>query len=137
MSIFNKLKKKKNEAQINVEKTNVRYEVSANQRTRSPHFAAEAGQRQSTLLIKQAWITEKATDLSGLRKYIFIVDRKANKPETRKAIESIYAVKVESVNIINTKGKAKRLGRSLGRTSAFKKVIVTLKEGEKIDIVPT
>jgi len=134
MSIFNKLKKKKNEAQINVEKTD---SISANQRTHSPRFAGEAGQRQSALLIKQAWVTEKATDLSGLRKYIFIVDGKANKPETKKAIESIYAVKVESVNIINTKGKAKRLGRSLGRTSAFKKAIVTLKEGEKIDIVPT
>ena len=134
MSIFNKLKKKKNEAQINREKTD---SISANQRTHSPRFAGEAGQRQSALLIKQAWVTEKATDLSGLRKYIFIVDGKANKPETKKAIESIYAVKVESVNIINTKGKAKRLGRSLGRTSAFKKAIVTLKEGEKIDIVPT
>jgi len=134
MSIFNKLKKKKNEAQINVEKTD---SISANQRTHSPRFAGEAGQRQSALLIKQAWVTEKATDLSGLRKYMFIVDGKANKPETKKAIESIYAVKVESVNIINTKGKAKRLGRSLGRTSAFKKAIVTLKEGEKIDIVPT
>jgi len=136
MSILNKLKfkKEKNEAQINVEKTD---SISANQRTHSPRFAGEAGQRQSALLIKQAWVTEKATDLSGLRKYIFIVDGKANKPETKKAIESIYAVKVESVNIINTKGKAKRLGRSLGRTSAFKKAIVTLKEGEKIDIVPT
>jgi len=136
MSILNKLKfkKEKNEAQINREKTD---SISANQRTHSPRFAGEAGQRQSALLIKQAWVTEKATDLSGLRKYIFIVDGKANKPETKKAIESIYAVKVESVNIINTKGKAKRLGRSLGRTSAFKKAIVTLKEGEKIDIVPT
>jgi large subunit ribosomal protein L23 len=89
------------------------------------------------LLIKQAWITEKSGDLSGLRKYIFIVDKKANKSETKKAIELIYGVKVKSVNIINTKGKAKRLGRSLGKTSAHKKAFVTLKEGEKIDVMPT
>jgi len=129
MSIFNKLKKKKNEAQINTKKTRIEMDnISENLRVNP---------RQSALLIKQAWITEKATNLSGLRKYIFIIDKKANKPEVKKAIESIYGVKVESVDIINTKGKAKRLGRSLGRTSAFKKAIVTLKEGEKIDIVPT
>jgi large subunit ribosomal protein L23 len=93
--------------------------------------------RQPALLVKQAWITEKAGDLGGLRKYIFIVERKANKPEIKKAIESIYGVKVESVNIINIKGKAKRLGRSLGRTSAYKKAIVSLKEGQKIDVMPT
>ncbi|MDP3015056.1 MAG: 50S ribosomal protein L23 [bacterium] len=87
-------------------------------------------------LIKQAWITEKAGDLSGFNKYIFIVDKKANKSETKKAIESIYGVKVNDVNIINTKGKSKRLGRSLGKTSTYKKAIVTLKEGHKIDIMP-
>lgn len=88
------------------------------------------------LLVKQAWITEKAGDLSGFNKYIFIVDKKANKPETKKAIESIYGVKVNDVNIINTKGKSKRLGRSLGKTSTYKKAIVTLKKGHKIDIMP-
>jgi len=124
MSVFNKLKKKKNETGIKVEKTD---SISVNRRTH---------QRQPAFLIKQSWVTEKATDLSGLRKYVFIVDRKANKSEVKKAIESIYGVKVEGVNIINIKGKAKRLGRSLGRTSAFKKAIVTLKEGEKIDVVP-
>ncbi|MBU1180513.1 50S ribosomal protein L23 [Patescibacteria group bacterium] len=89
-----------------------------------------------SLLIKQAWITEKAGDLSGFNKYIFIVDKKANKSEIKKAIESIYGVKVNDVNIINIKGKSKRLGRSLGKTSAYKKVIITLKEGHKIDIMP-
>jgi len=91
---------------------------------------------KSSLLIKQAWITEKAGDLSGFNKYIFIVDKKANKSEIKKAIESIYGVKVNDVNIINIKGKSKRLGRSLGKTSAYKKAIITLKEGHKIDIMP-
>ncbi len=89
-----------------------------------------------SLLVKQAWVTEKAGDLSGLGKYVFIVDRQANKVNVKEKIESIYGVKVQDVNIIRTKGKEKRLGRSLGRTSGLKKAIVTLKEGNKIDIIP-
>ncbi len=90
-----------------------------------------------TLIIKQAWITEKAGNLGILRKYVFIVDKKANKPEIKKMIESIYKTKVDSVNLTNIKGKSRRLGRSLGRTSGFKKATVTLKEGNKIDVMPT
>jgi large subunit ribosomal protein L23 len=127
MSIFNKLKKKKDKTQPNIDVTQTNVE--------SPRSSA-SNPRQSALLVKQAWITEKAGDLSGSGKYIFIVDKKANKPEVKKAIESIYKVKVSDVNIINVKGKAKRLGRSVGKTSAYKKAIVTLKEGHKIDIMP-
>ena len=93
--------------------------------------------QKPALFMKQPWVTEKAGDLSVFGKYIFIVDRKINKSEIKKAVESIYSVKVEDVNIINIKGKAKRLGRSLGRTSAVKKAVVTLKKGQKIDIMPT
>lgn len=91
---------------------------------------------QPALLIKQAWISERAGDLSVLGKYVFIVEKKANKPEIKKAIESIYKVNVVDVNVINVKGKTKRLGRSIGRTSAYKKAVVTLKNGQKIDIMP-
>jgi large subunit ribosomal protein L23 len=94
-------------------------------------------QNKSSFLVKQVWITEKAVNISGLRKYIFIVDRKVNKPEAKKAIEAIYKVKVADVNMVNMRGKSKRLGRSLGKTSAFKKAMVTLKEGHKIDVLPT
>ena len=98
---------------------------------------ARATHPQSALFIKQPWITEKAGDLSALGKYIFVVDKKTNKSEVKKAVESIYSVKVENINIISMKGKAKRLGRSLGKTSSFKKAIITLKQGQKIDIMPT
>ncbi len=101
------------------------------------HEKQTAAPPHSALLIKQPWVTEKAGDLSALGKYIFIADKKTNKAEAKRAIEAIYGVKVESVNVVNIKGKAKRLGRSLGRTSAHKKIIVTLKEGQKIDIMPT
>ncbi|MEK7555226.1 MAG: 50S ribosomal protein L23 [Patescibacteria group bacterium] len=92
---------------------------------------------KSVFMVKQVWITEKAGDMSHLRKYNFIVDKKANKLEIKKAIESIYGVKVVSVNVVNIKGKSRRMGRTLGRTSSYKKAIVTLKEGQKIDVMPT
>lgn len=128
MDILNKSKKeKKKESKAKPEE---KMEEKKNE------FPRGGIQPRPASLVKQAWITEKAGDLSGLGKYVFIIDRKANKRETKKAIESIYSVKVENVNIINMKGKSKRLGRSTGKTSGFKKAIVTLKKGQKIDIMP-
>ncbi len=92
--------------------------------------------RQSVFLLKRNWITEKSTALANFGKYVFLVDKKANKPETAKLIEEIYGVKVKDINIINIKSKIKRLGRSIGRVPGFKKAIVTLKEGDKIDVMP-
>lgn len=92
---------------------------------------------KSALLVKQTWITEKAGNLSGLGKYSFIINEKANKPEIKKTIEQIYGVKVVSINMVNIKGKPRRMGRTMGRSSAYKKAIVTLKEGQKIDVMPT
>ncbi|MFH1346767.1 MAG: 50S ribosomal protein L23 [Spirochaetota bacterium] len=90
----------------------------------------------SVILIKQPWVTEKAVNAGALRKYVFVVDNKANKPEVKKMIEKIYSIKVADVNITNTRGKSKRLGKSMGKISGFKKAIVTLKEGNTIDIMP-
>lgn len=84
-------------------------------------------------LIKQSWITEKAGRMSPDRKYMFIVANQANKSEVKKSVEAAYGVKVQDVNMVVRKGKAKRLGRSLGRTSDYKKAIVTLQEGQKIE----
>ena len=97
--------------------------------------AASGSKRK--LLIKQVWITEKASNSSNFGKYVFVVDKSANKSEIKKAIESIYSVKVVGVNTVNSKSKSKRLGRSTGKTSGYKKAIVALKEGQKIDIIPT
>ncbi|MCX6702859.1 MAG: 50S ribosomal protein L23 [Candidatus Wolfebacteria bacterium] len=84
-------------------------------------------------LVKKSWISEKAGRIMADRQYVFIVDRRANKSEVKKAIQSLYKVKVSGVNIIEVKGKTKRLGRSVGRTPDYKKAIVTLREGEKIE----
>lgn len=87
-------------------------------------------------LIKNAIISEKAMAMSALGKYIFLVDGKATEPEIKKAIEGIYKVGVVKVNVINTKPKPKRLGRSVYMRPGFRKAIVTLKEGQKLDILP-
>lgn len=84
-------------------------------------------------------LTEKMTDLTEkYNQYGFIVDINANKIEIAKAIETKFEVNVESVNTIRHKGKTKtqftRRGRFSGRTPRYKKAIVTLKEGQTIDL---
>lgn len=77
--------------------------------------------------------TEKGSNLLPLNKYIFRVSRNANKLEIKKAVEEIYKVKVASVNVLTVSGKKKRLRYKEGRTTDWKKAIVTLKQGEKIE----
>ncbi len=86
--------------------------------------------------LKAPHITEKATDLAQKNQYIFKVLPKANKVEVKKAIQQLYGVKVNSVNIINIPRKRRRLGKSEGWKKGYKKAIVRLAKGEKIDVAP-
>jgi large subunit ribosomal protein L23 len=80
-------------------------------------------------------VTEKSTMIREAHNQIaFRVSPRANKTEVKKAVEEALKVKVESVNIINVRGKTKRLGRFAGTRSSWKKGIVTLKPGEKVDL---
>ncbi|MFN3301549.1 MAG: 50S ribosomal protein L23 [Patescibacteria group bacterium] len=79
-------------------------------------------------------ITEKASLLEKEGKYTFEVSPKANKIEIKKAIEKIYKVKPLKINIIKLKGKQVRSGWISGRRKNWKKAIVTLRKGEKIDL---
>ncbi|HYC79542.1 MAG TPA: 50S ribosomal protein L23 [Candidatus Binatia bacterium] len=83
-------------------------------------------------VLRQYHLSEKTNAMSSLGRYVFVVDKKANKIEIKKAVENVYDVHVANVNIVNTKGKNRRYGRAEGRTSDWKKAIVTLKAGEKI-----
>jgi large subunit ribosomal protein L23 len=83
-------------------------------------------------------ITEKSTMLGDkLNRYVFVVDKAANKLEVKKAIESMYSVSVESINTIVMPAKAKtrftKAGVSKGRKQSFKKAVVSLVEGDTID----
>jgi large subunit ribosomal protein L23 len=85
-------------------------------------------------IIKKPWVTEKATDLNKIGKYVFMVKSKATKSEIKKAVKELYRVEVEDVNTIRRSGKPKRFRNVRGRTEGYKKAIVTLKAGQKIDI---
>ncbi|MFA6320738.1 MAG: 50S ribosomal protein L23 [Candidatus Omnitrophota bacterium] len=78
--------------------------------------------------------TEKGANLMPLNKYLFWVAKSSNKIEIKKAIEDIYKVKVGDVNTVTMRGKSKRVRYVVGKTPDWKKAIVTLKEGSKIDV---
>ena len=82
-------------------------------------------------IIKRPVITERSSDLMADRKYTFEVDVKANKTQVKDAVESIFGVDVEKVNIMNYKGKYKRMGRFGGYTNKRRKAIVTLTANSK------
>ena len=79
-------------------------------------------------------ITEKATMLSEQNKVVFRVDKDATKPQIIEAVENLFKVNVVKVNTMNVKGKTKRFRGRVGRRSDVKKAIVTLAEGQSIDI---
>jgi len=79
-------------------------------------------------------ITEKATILSEHNQVIFEVPVKATKPEIKEAVEQLFKVTVEAVNTIRQKGKTKKFRGHTGRRKDIKKAIVTLKDGDTIDI---
>ena len=85
-------------------------------------------------IIKTLVRTEKGTVLESERKYLFHVAKKSNKIEIKKAIEEIYKVKVQDVNTSIVRGKLKRVRQEQGSTTPWKKAIITLKEGQKIEV---
>jgi large subunit ribosomal protein L23 len=86
-------------------------------------------------VIKRPLVTEKSTIARDeANKYIFEVDRRANKIEIEKAVEKLFKVKVVSVRTMNREGKKKRMGRIMGRKSDWKKAVVTLAPGQSIEV---
>lgn len=81
-------------------------------------------------ILKRPVITEQSSELMAEQKYTFEVDTRANKTEVKDAVETIFGVKVAKVNIMNYKGKFKRVGKFGGFTNKRRKAIVTLAEGE-------
>jgi large subunit ribosomal protein L23 len=88
-----------------------------------------------TDVLKKPVLTEKSLMLQQTEnKYTFDVDLNANKIEVKQAVEAMFDVKVESVNIMNVRPKTKRMGRYVGKTNKRKKAIVKLKEGYEIEL---
>ena len=92
--------------------------------------------RSELKIIRRPLVTEKGTRLQeNLNKYVFEVDRGANKIQVKQAVEARFSVKVTAVRRMNVRGKLKRLGRLTGRRSGWKKAVVTLAKGDSIDYI--
>ena len=86
-------------------------------------------------IIKAPVVTEKSTKLNqDENKYVFKVDPRANKYEIKYVVEKIFKVKVVDISTINAKTKKKRVGRNSGLTNRYKKAVVTLSEGQTIEL---
>ncbi len=85
-------------------------------------------------IIRRPVITEKAMNGAAWNQVTFNVARDATKPQIRKAVEMLFGVKVEAVNTLNQQGKVKRFRGHKGRRNAFKKAVVTLAEGHRVDV---
>ncbi|NRA39097.1 MAG: 50S ribosomal protein L23 [Planctomycetes bacterium] len=85
-------------------------------------------------IVRQPRITEKSVFQQNLlNQYTFEVHPKSNKNEIKKAVESLFGVSVTTVKTMNYSGKSRRVGKSAGKTAAWKKAIITLAEGETIE----
>lgn len=88
-----------------------------------------------TNIILKPHISEKSTDLKNINQYIFRLPKNINKTEAKKLIEKRYGVKVIKINVLNMPAKSKRFRNIVSRRGAYKKVIITLKEGQKINLI--
>ncbi|MBS4025103.1 MAG: 50S ribosomal protein L23 [Clostridia bacterium] len=85
-------------------------------------------------IIKKPLVSEKSMGLMAENKYTFVVDKRANKIQIKNAVQDIFKVTVLDVKTMIVKGKVKRMGKYQGKTPDKKKAIVTLKQGDKIEI---
>ena len=85
-------------------------------------------------VVKRLLVTEKTTAArDDLNKYLLEVNPKANKVEIKAAVEKLFKVKVLEVRVMHVLGKKKRMGRTIGQKSSWKKAVVTLAEGSRIE----
>ncbi|MBZ9577748.1 50S ribosomal protein L23 [Patescibacteria group bacterium] len=91
---------------------------------------------KSSQILYSPHVTEKTTAIEGENKYVFKVSPRTNKNEIKKAIEGLYGVSIISVKIINIPKRKRRLGKQKGWRKGYKKAIVKIKKGQKIEILP-
>ena len=130
MKLFNKKTKEKKEPEIKEEKP----VVEEQEVLPSSPSLPKGGDAHSYRVVLSPHIAEKGTILGEMNKYIFKVNENANKTEIKKAIRNLYKVEVAKVHVLHMPSKFRRVGKYEGRKTGFKKAIVTLKEGSKIDI---
>lgn len=142
MGIFDRLRKQRTasaSAQADVQPSK---ELEAVKQQKAKQDASEGpapmkatgGSALSTALLRTPHVSEKAARLADRGTYVFDVPVSAEKLAVKRAIEELYKVKVEDVRTIRGQGKQVRRGRTVGTRRAWKKAMVTLKKGQRIDI---
>jgi Ribosomal protein L23 len=92
------------------------------------------GKTTNTRVLLHPLVTEKTAVMATHSKYVFAIDPKMNKVEVKKAVRAVYGVNPVAVNIVTMKGKAIRYGRLTGRRKDWKKAIITLPQGQTIEV---
>ncbi len=139
MSAFNVFKRKKPEKK-KIEKKEVKKtpEVKGrpSEKMQKAELPVKKGFNVAYRTLKTPHITEKAGDLAKKNQYVFKIWPGANKTEIKKAIQDIYGVDVLDIRIIKISRKPRRLGRQRGWREGYKKAIIKIKEGQKMEILP-
>ena len=135
MSLFSKKLKKSTEDQKPVSDKKIVEQPAVKKEEKHSALASATPKitKSAYRVLLKPIITEKATDLGALNKYVFEIAPMMNKIEVKKSVKELYNVTVLRVNIIKNMGKMVRYGKSRGRTKNWKKAIVTLKKGDKIN----
>lgn len=129
MGILDRIKQKPTSSKKTSEETK-----KAVEKTEEILVAPGSVSNASSLLLVAPHVSEKAAVLASKGTYVFDVPCSANKLEVRKAVESLYSVHVSDVRMVRGKGKVVRRGRVAGSRKDWKKALVSLKKGEKLDL---
>ena len=132
MSLLDIFKKKREK----IEEKEKQEKVKEHEKAKEVKDKKEVSFSLTSMILKAAHVTEKAGDLAGKNQYIFKVYPEANKIEVKRAVEDLFKINVTSVKIINVPKKKRRLGKISGWRKRYKKAIVGIKKGQKIDILP-
>ena len=136
MGVFSKIFKSDDINKVGATKSSVEAVVAKEKKESSVASVKSQVKQDSTAFryLSMPLVTEKATEMTMLNKYCFIVPKSANKSEVLKRVINIYGVRPVKVNFVQKAGKFVRYGRRFGETKAYKKAIVTLKAGDKIEL---
>lgn len=135
MSLLNIFKKNKKTEKVKKTEKKEKKEIKAETPQVSSKPKKEAG-GSAYKVLRTPHITEKATALTEKNFYVFNVFEKSNKIEIKRAVEDLYGVEVESVKTINVLPKKRRIGKTMGWSKGYKKAIVKIKAGQKIEVLP-
>ena len=121
-----------NKVNETAEKAKKTSKKSANKET---NVVGKATVKSYDCLIKPILTEETMKNMETLNKITVQVDKKSNKVEIKNAFEAIFGVKVKQVNVSNVRAKDKRVGKYYGKTSSYKKAVITLAEGQSLDLL--